>query len=134
MGKKSAGTLLYRNNNGTYEVLIVHPSGSFNKNKAWSIPKGNLMYRETNEDAAIRETLEETGVKVNIPLIDLGSVKYKSGKKVYAFCGEQNSEPKCASWEIDQAEYVSLDIARERLHEAQKEFIDRLELILQNSI
>ena len=38
--KQSAGTLLYRDGPDGLEVLLVHPSGWYNRGKPWSIPKG----------------------------------------------------------------------------------------------
>jgi 8-oxo-dGTP diphosphatase len=125
---ESSGTLLYRKNNKSYEVLIVHPSGNYNKNASWSIPKGKLDDGETHEDAARRETWEETGVTPD-KLESLGFVTYKSKskKKVHCYCGEipEDSEPYCASWEVDKVEFVSLDKAEKLLHSDQSEFIQR---------
>ncbi|HEY6549113.1 MAG TPA: NUDIX domain-containing protein, partial [Vicinamibacteria bacterium] len=59
--KQSAGTLLYRQGPAGLEVLIVHPSGGYNKNAPWSLPKGHPDDGEALEAAARRETLEETG-------------------------------------------------------------------------
>jgi predicted NUDIX family NTP pyrophosphohydrolase len=126
--KQSAGTLLYRRTDNGYEVLIVHPSGWYNRGKPWSIPKGVPDAGEELEAAARRETWEETGVKAG-ELVTLGHVDYqKSGKRIHCFTGPApDAEPTCASWEIDQACFVSLDEARNRLHADQRVFIDRLE-------
>lgn len=127
--KQSAGTLLYRRKAGAYEVLIVHPSGSFNRRAAWSIPKGELDEGESAEQAARRETWEETGVQVSGPLVSLGYIDYRTGRKrVYAFTAEvpESVEPRCASWEIDDVRFVSLDQAERLLHNDQAQFISRL--------
>lgn len=123
---ESSGTLLFRTKDGQLEVLIVHPAG--NEQSAWSIPKGKIEKGETLEEAARRETWEETGV-VAEELESLGSVVYKSKskKKVHCFCGKIfNADPKCASWEVDRAEFVNVEKAKEILHPAQQEFIPRL--------
>ena len=124
---QSAGILLYRIGDKGYEVLIVHPSGDYNKNAAWSIPKGKLDKGETTEQAARRETWEETGITAPDKLESLGYVVYKSKKKVHCFCGEatEATQPSCANWEIDKAEFVFIDKAEKMLHEAQSEFIKR---------
>ncbi len=128
MATESAGTLLYRKTNKGYEVLIVHPSGNYNKNAAWSIPKGKLDGKETSEEAARRETWEETGV-IPDKLNSLGDIIYKSRskKKVHCYCGEMPSTtvPYCASWEVDKAEFVPLDKAEKLLHVDQSEFVQR---------
>jgi len=38
--KQSAGTLLYRQGPDGLEVLLIHPSGNYNRKAPWSIPKG----------------------------------------------------------------------------------------------
>jgi predicted NUDIX family NTP pyrophosphohydrolase len=126
--KQSAGTLLYREGPDGLEVLIVHPSGNYNRNKPWSIPKGEPDAGEELEATARRETLEETGVTAG-ELKPLGTVQYtKSKKTIYAFSGPApaDAEPRCASWEIDQARFVSIDEARTLLHPEQAPFLDRL--------
>jgi predicted NUDIX family NTP pyrophosphohydrolase len=126
--KLSCGTLLYRKTDSGLEVLLVHPSGWYNRDKPWSIPKGVPDAGESHEAAARRETWEETGVTPG-ELISLGHCDYqKSGKRIYCFAGPLgDAEPKCASWEIDQAKLVSLDEGRRLLHPDQRVFIDRLE-------
>jgi predicted NUDIX family NTP pyrophosphohydrolase len=126
--KQSAGTLLYREGPHGFEVLLVHASGWYNKKKPWSIPKGLPDEGEDLEAAARRETREEAGVEAG-ELSDLGSIKYtKSGKTVHAFAGPAPADaaPRCASWEVDQAKFVTLDEARNLLHPEQTPFLDRL--------
>jgi predicted NUDIX family NTP pyrophosphohydrolase len=130
--KQSAGTLLYREGPGGLEVLIVHASGSYNRKAPWSIPKGVPDAGEELADAARRETMEETGARAG-ELTALGSITYtKSRKQIHAFAGPAppDAEPRCASWEVDQARFVPLDEARGLLHPEQAVFIDRLRELL----
>lgn len=127
--KQSAGTLLYRRTDGGLEVLLVHPSGGYNRHAPWSIPKGVPNDGETDpEVAARRETLEETGVVAG-PLVALGFIDYqKSKKRVFCFAGPapDGAAPRPASWEVDQARFVPLAEARDLLHPDQRVFLDRL--------
>jgi predicted NUDIX family NTP pyrophosphohydrolase len=127
--KVSAGTLLYRQEENGLEVLLVHASGNYNRHKPWSIPKGLSDADEADmEITARRETLEETGV-VAAELVDLGYIDYtKSKKRIHCFAGRAPADaaPVCASWEVDQACFVTLERAREILHPEQVAFLDRL--------
>jgi len=126
--KLSAGTLLYRQGPDGLEVLIVHPSGAYNRHAPWSLPKGQPDEGESPEAAARRETEEETGVRP-AGLLSLGSVELpKSRKRILGFAGKapEDAAPRCASWEVDAAEFVALSVARGRLHPAQAPFVDRL--------
>jgi predicted NUDIX family NTP pyrophosphohydrolase len=125
--KHSAGVLVYRQAGDALEVLLVHPSGNYNRHKPWSIPKGLPDEGETLEDAARRETHEEAGVATG-PLTPLGSIDTtKSKKRVHAWASPcLGSEPCCNSWEVDAAEFLSVDEARKRIHPDQRVFLDRL--------
>ena len=126
--KQSAGTLLYRKG-VNLEVLLVHPSGAYNRKAPWGIPKGGPDPGEALEDAARRETREETGIEVTGPLAPLDSIQYvKSRKTVYCYAGPmpEGATPTCASWEIDGAEFMTIEQALQRIHPDQRPFLDRL--------
>ena len=134
MVRVSSGTLLYREAHGQIEVLLVHPSGNYNRGKPWSIPKGLPDPGEDLEAAARRETREETGVIAGA-VEPLGSIQYqKSRKLVYCFTGPApiDAAPRCASWEVDRAEFVGMGAARTCLHPEQSPFLDRLEQLLRS--
>jgi predicted NUDIX family NTP pyrophosphohydrolase len=126
--KESAGTLLHRRGPDGLEVLLVHASGNYNRHRPWSIPKGEVDGAEDAEVTARRETLEETGVAAGV-LVSLGEIVYtKTRKRIRCFAGPapEGAAPRCASWEVDRAEFVSLDEARTRIHPDQVPFLDRL--------
>ena len=132
--KTSAGTLLYRRDaSGAALVLIVHPSGPYNRRAPWSIPKGLPDEGEGGEGegleaAARRETLEETGVAAG-ELSLLGEVQYqKSRKRIVCFAGPApaDAQPRCASWEVDRAEFVPIAKAAELLHLDQRALLEKL--------
>jgi len=147
MQKQSAGILLYRITNKTLEVFLVHPGGPFFKNKdegCWSIPKGEFLDDEEALMAAKREFEEETGQPVDGAFIDLGSIRQKNNKTVYAWAveGDINHEKIVSNtceidWpprsgkkitipEIDRAAWFEPTIAKQKINPAQAELIDRL--------
>jgi predicted NUDIX family NTP pyrophosphohydrolase len=131
--RQSAGTLLYREGANGLEVLLVHPSGPYNRKAPWSIPKGEPGEESDLEATARRETLEETGIAAG-PLIPLGYMDYrKSRKRVHCFAGPAPADavPRCASWEVDQARFMPVTEARVLLHPDQCIFLDRLTVQLE---
>ena len=132
--KQTAGTLLYRFRKKGLEVLLVHPSGNYNKKSPWSIPKGLPDDGEELEEAARRETIEETGVTPG-DLVPLGYVEYtKSRKRVHCYAGPspEDAQPSCTSWEVDKAEFVVIDEAKRVLHPDQCLLLWRLMDLLSN--
>jgi len=138
--KQAAGLLLYRRQQGRLEVLLVHPSGNYNRRAPWSLPKGLPDEGESLLDAALRETREEAGVSADEhrdSLLSLGHIDYtRSRKRVHAFALEAPADtaPHPASWEIDRVEFFPLDEARSLIHPDQKAFLDRLEQHLTGAI
>lgn len=110
----------------------MHPSGPYNRRAPWSIPKGLPDGGESLEDAARRETYEETGMHA-AELVALGTVDYRKSRKTiaaFAGCAPDAEEPRCASWEVDCAEFVPLDRARELIHPDQAPLLDRLVTVI----
>jgi predicted NUDIX family NTP pyrophosphohydrolase len=128
--KLAAGCLVRAVLDGETRYLIVHPSGRYNARRPWSIPKGIVEPGEAPEQTAVRETLEETGIECRI-LEPLGQIDYqKSRKTVIGYLAEALTPPTSTKidsidWEIDRAEFLPADEARERLHPDQRPFIDR---------
>jgi predicted NUDIX family NTP pyrophosphohydrolase len=138
--KQSAGLLIYRRQGKEIEVLLVHPSGNYNRHKPWGIPKGLPDEGEALEEAAVRETREEAGVDMGSPavanLISLGHIDYTRSKKrvhAWAVVAPSDAAPRTASWEVDRAEFVSMKEARRLMHPDQMAFLDRLEELIQRS-
>ena len=131
----SAGTLLYRHRAGCLEVLLIRPSGGRYRRAPWGIPKGMPDEGEDFEQAARRETLEETGVLPG-ELTSLDSIRYhKVRKRIHCFAGPAPADatPNCSCWEVDAARFVPMDEARRLIHPDQLPFLDRLETLLADS-
>ena len=147
MTQHSAGILLYRYQDDTLEVLLVHPGGPLWKHKdlgAWSIPKGLFEVTEDALDAAKREFVEETGFEINGAFISLGEIRQPSNKIVHTWAIEGNLDATRISsnsftmeWpmrsghirefpEVDRGEWFDLQTARKKIYEGQAPFLDRL--------
>jgi len=62
--QKSAGIVLFRNDSGKNEFLLLnYPQGH------WDFVKGKIEQNETSHETALRETKEETGI-TNIEFVD----------------------------------------------------------------
>ena len=59
---EAAGGVVLRSAAGSTEVLVVHRP----RYDDWSLPKGKLDKGETGKQAALREVLEETGVRCEL--------------------------------------------------------------------
>ncbi len=132
MMAESAGLLLYRSTANGWEVLLIHPSGNYNRRAPWGIPKGLTEPGEALEQAARRETKEETGVTAQ-DVVSLGSVSYRRiRKQIHVFAGrvDETCQPTCASWEVDRAEFIPLELAYTLIHPDQAPLLDRLREIL----
>ena len=58
--EKSCGAIVYRKFHGNTELLLIK-----NQNGGhWSFPKGHVEGAETEEETAVREIMEETGISV----------------------------------------------------------------------
>jgi predicted NUDIX family NTP pyrophosphohydrolase len=152
VARASAGLLLYRQQEGKLEVLLVHPGGPFWQKRdegAWSIPKGELVENETGLDVARREFQEELGMPApQGEVTALGTVRQAGGKIVegWAVRGDLDATRSTSNtfeveWpprsgkmqqfpEVDRAAWFELDAARRKLLPAQRAFIDRLEELL----
>ena len=145
--KKSAGILLYRFSNKELQVLLVHPGGPFWAKKdfgAWTIPKGEFDETENAVDAAIRELKEETGISIAGELTELKPVK-QNNKIIYAWAVQQDADAadiksnefemewpphsgkKQSFPEIDKAEWLTIDQAKEKIIKGQVLLIEELE-------
>lgn len=144
---------MYRQKNGEPEYFLVHPGGPFFKNKdngVWSLPKGEP--EEGEEDylqVAQREFEEETSIKPDGPYRELGTVKQKSGKTIYAWAFEGDwpdekpivsntfllewppkSGKKISIPEVDRGGWFRLNDALNKVYEAQQPLLERCQDVI----
>jgi len=139
--KVSAGCLITREGPDGIEVLLVHPRGATFRKPVFGIPKGLIEEGEDPRAAAVRETLEETGLEVRIHA-DLGAITQKSGKVVHAFWAtvaaeseakvDERGRCRAADDENDVCRFYHLDKALELMIPEQSEFLTRLRARLGN--
>jgi len=171
--KQSAGILIYQIGQNPFHInirekkmkedlyLLGHYGGPFFEKKdlgTWTIPKGEIEGNEAIQDAAIRELKEETGYEITEKenLIELQSIKQKSGKVVYAWAYEDKNKtdpqtlksntveieypPKSGKKitfpEMDKYEFFSYEDAMKKINSAQQPFLKKIRehLILRNLI
>ncbi len=136
---QSAGCLVTRDGRSGLEVLLVHPRGATFRRPLFGIPKGLVEADETLEDAARRETEEESGLRVHIHA-PLGSVKQTSGKIVHGFWAtlepgsdaQIDASGRCLhpDHENDVCRFYPLEKAAGLMIPAQREFLERLQDVL----
>jgi predicted NUDIX family NTP pyrophosphohydrolase len=149
-GRTSAGILLWRRRGTRVEVLLGHPGSPYFARKDegdWTVLKGEVDPGEELVAVARREFAEETGhpLEGNAPLVDLGDIRQRSGKVVFAWAVEGDLDPATAvsntfemEWpprsgrvqafpEIDRVAWFGLAEARVKIKDAQAPFLDRLE-------
>jgi 8-oxo-dGTP pyrophosphatase MutT (NUDIX family) len=70
----SAGGVVYRGADDTIEIALA-ARRTRRGDLAWGLAKGAIEPGETEEQAAVREVLEETGLEVDVES-DLGDIRY----------------------------------------------------------
>jgi predicted NUDIX family NTP pyrophosphohydrolase len=155
----SAGLVLYREMSaGGLEVLLGHMGGPFwmKRDRAWTIPKGELDPGEDPYAAALREFEEELGAAPPAspgPDLDLGQVKQSGGKLVLAWARHVPADDDSLDveaitsntveieWpprsgrrieipELDRVAWLPLDDARGLIVAAQAELLERLSALI----
>ncbi len=131
--QKSCGVVVFRNINGKREYLCLLQ----NLSGTYSMPKGHIEVFETEKECALRELLEETGIKVE--LIDgfKTEISYtfntNSGTKhktVVFFAAEYNGELYIDKNEILSYQWLDAENAKQILPNGCSEVIDKVEEFL----
>lgn len=110
MGKEySAGAVIYRKQNDTYQFLIVQ---SVMDNK-WGFPKGHIENQETPQETAKREVKEEVGLNPHFDFNFQTKIEYqlfnKNWKEVTFFLAKDDAKQKVVTQpeEIKAARWIS---------------------------
>ncbi|MBA3746805.1 MAG: NUDIX domain-containing protein [Solirubrobacterales bacterium] len=145
----SAGLVLFRvRDDRRLEVLLGHMGGPFWARKdeaAWSVPKGELEDAEDPLAGARREFAEELGhAPPDGPVLELGEIRQKGGKRVIAFAVEGDFDPRAIEpgtfemqWpprsgrlqtfpEIDRVAWFDLATAASKIVRGQAALLERL--------
>jgi 8-oxo-dGTP diphosphatase len=126
---RAAGAVLWRPAGTGIEICVVHRP----KYDDWSLPKGKLDTGEPPVVAAVREVLEETGVRAH-PLLRLPDVAYTlpSGqpKTVEFWAMRAGDDPPVAVAdpdEVDEIRWLAPDAAEDALtYPADARLVDRV--------
>lgn len=144
---KSAGLLMFWENEKEVKVFLVHPGGPYwTKKDLWGIPKGAIEEGETDFNAAVREFEEETGIKAEGPFYYLGETSSKvKTVKTWAFMKQFNGEIESNMFEMewppksgimqefpenDMGSWFTLDEARKIIFGSQLGILENFEVFL----
>ncbi len=112
--EKSCGAFVFRIHEKKYEVLLIRQVQGH-----WCFPKGHVEKDESEEETALREIKEETGLKVKIVPGFRESLSYSPKEHVMKDVIYFTAKPKGGKIRVQQEElseihYVSFDEAIQR--------------------
>jgi 8-oxo-dGTP diphosphatase len=128
--RAAGGLVCRRTENEVAEILVVHRPAY----EDWSFPKGKLEAGEREEDAAIREVEEETGLRCRLGR-EVATTRYRDArgraKTVRYWLMTPIGGRLAAANEVDRAEFVPFAEAVALLtYERDRELLDALESYL----
>lgn len=111
--RKSCGVLAWRETEAGREYLVVFEAYS----QCWSLPKGHMEAGETEEQTALRELFEETGLTAALDTGRRAVIEYAltreyprsptPRKQVVIFSGQAEGIPKAQEGEIQRCKWVT---------------------------
>lgn len=132
----SSGGVIFRRRDDSIEVALV----AVKDGKVWCLPKGLIEKGEGEEETALREVMEETGLRGRI-IRKIGDISYwyyikeenlKCKKTVHFYLLEfVEGDTMNHSWEVDRAEWFEIDEALRRLsYKGEREILGRVKEML----
>jgi 8-oxo-dGTP diphosphatase len=109
---KAAGGVVWRRGPRGIELVLVHRP----RYDDWSLPKGKLDSGESWEDAAIREVLEEVGLRCRLG-DELPAIAYRDNKRrakavrYWLMEPEDGEAPFTPNDEVDEMRWLDFDRA-----------------------
>ena len=110
--EKSCGAVIFRRDGGQLQFLIVKNK----KGRNWGFPKGHVELGESEEQTALREVREETGLSVKLcrgfRAVSRYSLWNRASKRVVFFLAEsRGGEVTVQEEEIERARWLSYPAA-----------------------
>lgn len=124
--EKSCGVVVLNKEDNIVKVLLVH-----HKKGHWGIPKGHMESNEKEQETAIREVFEETGINTTIIEGFREVITYcpyeKVNKDVVFFLGNaKNTNIKVQEEELLEAVWVDLEKSADRItYKQEKEVVQK---------
>lgn len=132
--EKSCGVVVFRKENDNIEYLIIRQKNDSH----WGFPKGHVEERETEDETAIREVKEETGLTINIldnfRVTDKYFVKENTMKEVVFFLGKAESDKvDIQPEEISDYKWADEGLAKQLLtYESSKKIMFKANIYIKN--
>lgn len=129
--RRSCGIIPWRREEGVLRYLLV-----LQNNRCWSFPKGHMERGEREEQTALRELREETGLTTRPDLRFRGVVEYPLNeicrKQVILFPGQVSGEPVPEPGELKAYRWATAAEAKQLLNREQRDLIDRVQTYLED--
>lgn len=105
--RRSCGVLPFRRNGSEIEILLCYDV----RPRLWSLPKGHMEAFENEEQTALRELYEETGLTASLlpfpPVVEEFIRRPKVTKQVVYYLAEVSGEPRPRPGEIGGFRWVA---------------------------